>query len=327
MKSEKTECNIISAPAYMSLYRSGELHRRVVAAASILGHCELCPHRCRVNRIAGEKGRCRSGANPIVSSHNAHFGEEPPLVGEGGSGTIFFTNCTLRCVFCQNYPISQLGVGNEYSVSQLTDMFIYLQRRGCENINFVTPTHFVPQILQALEFAVSRGFSLPLVYNTSGYERVEILRLLDGIFDIYLPDIKYSDDDMALKYSGAENYVKHSRAALKEMFRQVGVLRCDERGVAQRGLIVRHLVLPGGIAGTQESLHWLAKEVSPKIHLALMSQYFPAYRAPEMPEISRRVKADEYRPLARLHEELGFAGWIQPSHQGGRVFAEDRQTD
>jgi len=300
------------SPSYMTLHESGELKRRAEAAFAILEHCELCPHACGVNRIKEERGRCRSGVLPQVSSYNSHFGEEPPLVGEGGSGTIFFTNCTLHCLYCQNYPISQQGVGNEYTISQLAEMYCLLQRRGCENINFVTPTHFVPQILQALLEAIPNGFRLPLVYNTSGYERVEILKLLDGIIDIYLPDIKYADDSMAVKYSGAENYVQHNRMALKEMFRQVGVLQCDERGAAQRGLIVRHLVLPGGLAGSDESLRWMAENLSHDIHLALMSQYFPAYHAPEMPEIVRRVSPAEYRPLARLHKELGFDGWIQP---------------
>lgn len=249
----------------------------------------------------------------MVSSYNAHFGEEPPLVGRGGSGAIFFTNCTMRCVFCQNYPISQQGVGQEYTIDQLANMYLLLQKRGCENINFVTPTHLLPQILMALEIAVPRGFKLPLVYNTSGYECVEIVQLLDGIFDIYLPDIKYADDEMALKYSGVNDYVENNRASLKEMYRQVGELECDERGAARRGLIVRHLVLPEGISGSEESLRWMAEHLSPNIHVALMSQYFPAYEAPEIPEIARRVKGSEYRPLASLHEELGFDGWIQPT--------------
>lgn len=299
-------------PSYMALYESGELARRTSNAWNLLESCTLCPHKCGVNRLSGERGKCRSGGQPAVSSCNAHFGEEPPLVGHGGSGTIFFTNCTLKCVFCQNYPISQKGVGNSCTVEELAGMFLTLQGRGCENVNFVTPTHFVPQILRALTLAIPEGFRLPLVYNTSGYERVETLEILDGVFDIYLPDIKYSDNEMALEYSGAADYVEHNRAALLEMFRQVGVLECDERGVARRGLIVRHLVLPGEKAGTRDSLLWMSREVSPRIHVALMSQYFPAYKATGMKEINRRIKPIEYLPLAELHESLGFDGWIQP---------------
>jgi len=299
-------------PAYMRLYRSGELDSRASLALSLQEQCCLCPHSCGVNRLEGEKGLCRSGVEPWVSSFSAHFGEESALVGDGGSGTIFFTHCTLRCVYCQNHPISQQGDGNPCSVNQLADMFLMLEKRGCENINFVTPTHFVPQILKALEMAIPRGFHLPLVYNTSGYERAEILKILDGIMDIYLPDIKYADDGYALKYSGVKDYVSHNRLALKEMFRQAGILQCDERGVAQRGLIVRHLVLPGGISGTEDCLEWMARELSPHIHVALMSQYHPSFKAPDMPEIARRVTVAEFLPLARLHEKLGFQGWIQP---------------
>ena len=299
-------------PGYRELYKTGELGKRIRLGLSLLDHCVLCPHSCGVNRREGEKGRCRSGMEPLVSSFSAHFGEEAALVGDGGSGTIFFTNCTLRCVYCQNYPISQEGEGNPYTVSQLVEMMLTLENQGCENINFVTPTHFIPQILTALEMASPRGFHLPLVYNTSGYERVEILQLLDGVFDIYLPDIKYADDQAALQYSGVKDYVSHNRAALKEMFRQVGVLKCNERGAAQRGLIVRHLVLPGGIAGTEDCLTWMASELSPHIHVALMSQYHPAFKAQNMAEICRRVTVAEYRPLALLHEKLGFNGWVQP---------------
>ena len=298
-------------PGYLRIHKNGGLRDRVRAIAEILEHCELCPRRCGVNRTLGERGYCRSGDMPAISSYNAHMGEEPPLVGHGGSGTIFFTNCTLACVFCQNYPISQQGVGKPYTIKELATMFLSLQKRGCENINFVTPTHFIPQILTALEIAVSEGFTLPLVYNTSGYERVEILKLLDGVVDIYLPDIKYADDEIAFKYSGVSDYVKNNRAALKEMFRQVGLLKCNNRGVAQRGLIIRHLVLPGGASGSEQCLLWLAKEISPHLHIALMSQYFPAFKAPGISAIAQRITRAEYRPIARLHRELGFEGWIQ----------------
>jgi putative pyruvate formate lyase activating enzyme len=299
-------------PSYLRLFESGELARRVARAREMLRECTLCPHECRVNRLNGERGRCRSGVAPMISSHNVHMGEEPPLVGTGGSGTIFFTNCTLRCVYCQNYPISQLGVGRERTMDELARMFVELQRRGCDNVNFVTPTHFMPQILEALARAVGQGFRLPLVYNTGGYERLESLQLLDGVIDIYLPDIRYSDDAIAVELSGAENYVQHNRAALREMHRQVGELRCDERGVAQRGLLVRHLVLPEGLAGSEDSLRFLAQEISPRLHLALMSQYFPAHKAATMRLLGRKIRKAEYSPIVKLVEQLGLEGWIQP---------------
>lgn len=298
-------------PSYFLLNETGALRERIREAVSILNHCELCPRRCGVNRTEGGKGFCRSGMDPIVSSFNPHFGEESPLVGNGGSGAIFFTNCTLACVFCQNYSISQQGDGDPYTIEQLAGIYISLQKQGCENINFVTPTHFAPQILEALEIAVKKGFHLPLVYNTGGYERVEILQLLDGIMDIYLPDIKYARNEFAFRYSDVKDYVEYNRAAIKEMFRQVGILKCDERGVAQQGTIIRHLVLPEGCAGTEDCLRWLAKEVSPELHVALMSQYHPAHKAAGIPEIGRRLNSSEYRPLAKLHRELGFNGWIQ----------------
>ncbi|MCD6386604.1 radical SAM protein [Candidatus Sumerlaeota bacterium] len=293
-------------PAYLRLYRSGELAERVAQAKAILKKCVLCPRCCQVDRTRGEKGFCRSGAEPIVSSFNPHFGEEPVLVGSGGSGTIFFTNCTLACIYCQNYPISQLGNGNVYTTQELARMYLRLQRIGCHNINFVTPTHFVPQILEALELAIPEGFNLPLVYNTSGYERVETLRLLDGIFDIYMPDIKYASNEMAQKYSGVSDYVEYNRSALKEMYRQVGILQCDEQGIAQRGLLVRHLVLPENISGSEDCIRFLAEELSPHIHLALMSQYFPAYKAPETPPLNQRIDRKHFLNLARMVKQIGF---------------------
>jgi putative pyruvate formate lyase activating enzyme len=297
--------------AYLKLARNGSLRERAAQAVELLHSCTLCPNECRVNRTIHERGRCRSEAIPLISSYNVHFGEEPPLVGKRGSGTIFFTNCTMRCVYCQNYPISQLGHGKQYPVAKLARMFLKLQKYGCHNVNFVTPTHFVPQILQALEIAVNEGFHLPLVYNTSGYELLATLKLLDGIIDIYLPDIRYSDNAHARTYSKAENYVEHNRAALKEMYRQVGLLECDETGVARRGMIVRHLVLPENIAGSEEALQFLANELSPQLHVALMSQYFPAYNAPDYPPLDRKITTEEYEHLVHLYKRLGFNGWIQ----------------
>lgn len=299
-------------PSYLKLYETGELSKRVQLAKKILEKCVLCPHECKVDRTKQQKGRCRSLDNPWVSSCNLHHGEEPPISGYRGSGTIFFTNCTMQCKFCQNYPISQLGNGREYSIEQLAAMYIKLQNNGAHNINFVTPTHFVPQILMALEKAIKDGFNIPFVYNTSGYEKIETLQLLDGVIDIYLPDIKYADNKMSEKYSGVSNYVEHNRAALKEMFRQVGLLECDEDGIAQRGMIVRHLVLPENISGSEDCINFLAKEISPYIHLALMSQYFPAYKAPNLPPIHERIDPSFYRSLSLLVKKLGLDGWIQP---------------
>ncbi len=300
-------------PSYRRLLKSGELEKRVEEAYKRLESCNLCPWRCGVNRLKNEKrGVCRSGLNPMVSSYNLHFGEEPVLSGTRGSGTIFFTNCTLRCVFCQNFPISQLGAGKEYSVEELAEMMLELQAKGAHNINFVTPSHFIAQILKATLIAAEKGLSIPLVYNTSGYDAVDALRLLDGVVDIYLPDIKYSDNRVAKKYSRAKNCVEVNRAALKEMHRQVGDLVVDEEGIAVRGLIIRHLVLPNGLAGTKEAMEFIAKELSPNTVVSLMSQYFPAHKAHDYPELSRSITAEEYLEAIKYLEEAGLRrGWIQ----------------
>ncbi len=251
----------------------------------------------------------------MISSYNLHFGEEPVLSGTKGSGTIFLTNCTLRCVFCQNYPISQLGAGKEYTVEEMADMMLELQEAGAHNINFVTPSHFIPQILKAILIAAEKGLSIPIVYNTSGYDAVDALRLLDGVVDIYLPDIKYSDNEVAKKLSRAKSYVEINRAALKEMHRQVGDLVVDENGIAVRGLIVRHLVLPNELAGTKEAMEFLAREISPNTVVSLMSQYFPAHKAYDFPEIARTITAEEYLKAIKYMEEAGLKrGWIQERH-------------
>lgn len=299
-------------PSYLNLAQTGELAKRAEAAWKSLENCELCPHRCGVNRLKGLKGKCRSLDKPLVASHNIHTGEEPPISGSRGSGTIFFSNCTMKCVFCQNYPISQFGNGKEYEISDLAEMYIDLQKRGAHNINFVTPTHFVPHIIKALIIAIEKGFSLPFVYNTSGYETIETLQLLDGIIDIYLPDIKYSDNAAAQRLSGVADYVEHNRAALKEMFRQVGTLECDEDEIAQRGLIIRHLVLPENLSGSEECINFIAKELSPHIHLALMSQYFPAHKACSMPPMDHRIDPALYKTLTKQVKKLRLNGWIQP---------------
>ncbi|MEW6684963.1 MAG: radical SAM protein [Candidatus Edwardsbacteria bacterium] len=302
----------IMYPTYLDLSETSEFSNRVEKTWQMLEKCELCGRKCRVNRLRDEKGICRSGKDILISSFNAHFGEEPPLSGFYGSGTIFLTNCNLHCVYCQNYPISQLENGNKYTFEEVAQMMISLQNRGCHNINFVTPTHFVPQILKSLEIAIKNGLQIPIVYNTGGYDSIETLRLLDGIVEIYLPDARYGDSKIAEKYSGCKNYVEINRSALKEMHRQVGDLICDQRGIARKGLIIRHLVLPGGLSGTREVMHFIAEEISPKTYISLMEQYFPAYRAYEFPLISRRINDEEYEEAKRIMRETGLEeGWWQ----------------
>ena len=300
-------------PRYLELYKSGELLRRAESARAMLKHCELCPHCCGANRLEGEMGICRMGALPKVSSWNLHYWEEPPLSGTRGSGTIFFSGCTGRCTFCQNYPISQLGYGDEVEIQRLAGMMIELQRKGAHNINLVTPTHFVPQILAALVHATRSGLRLPLVYNTSGYEREETLRLLDGVVDVWLPDAKYADDATAVRLSGFRNYVHNNRAALREMYRQTGhELVLDSIGIAVRGMIVRHMILPEGLAGTPQVLDWLARELSPQVHVSLMDQYFPAHRALRDPVLGRKTTQAEYLAALDAFDAAGLhRGWFQ----------------
>ncbi|HEY86818.1 MAG TPA: radical SAM protein, partial [Dehalococcoidia bacterium] len=258
-----------------------------------LEECCLCPRLCGVNRLIGESGKCHITSQTLVSSHGPHFGEEAPLVGRHGSGTIFFTYCNLQCVFCQNYTISQLGEGIAVGGEELARIMLSLQARGCHNINLVSPTHVVPYILDALELAVSAGLSLPLVYNTGGYDSVETLELLNGIVDIYMPDMKYSDERIAEQLSGIKDYPRVNRAAVKEMHRQVGDLQIDEQGVAQRGLLVRHLVLPNRLAETQEVVRFLAQEVSTNTYLNIMAQYHPCHKAFDIPLLARPVLREE----------------------------------
>ena len=303
--------NKLKYPRYLNI-KEEEFDRRIEKAYKLLSSCEVCPHKCRVNRLKGEQGICRSGEEVIVSSYNAHFGEEPPLVGNFGSGTIFFTNCNLKCVYCQNYPISQLGNGNKVSLSELAKIMLALQKRKCHNINLVTPTHFVPQILKSLKLAIKIGLHIPIVYNTSGYDSVNTLKLLDGIVDIYLPDARYADNEIARKYSSAPDYFEIMKKALKEMYRQVGDLAVNRMGIAHSGLIVRHLVLPEGLSGTKKIMHFIAREISPHTYISLMAQYFPAYQAGQFPPLSRRINREEYREALRAFEEEGLGdGWFQ----------------
>ncbi len=278
-----------------------------------LARCELCPRACRVDRTAGGRGVCGAGAEPVIAAWNVHPWEEPPISGTRGSGTIFFSGCTGKCVFCQNYPISQYRYGNAVSIERFAGMMLQLQRRGCHNINFVTPTHFVPQILAGVDAAAAQGLRLPLVYNTSGYETVETLRLLEGVIDIWLPDAKYTDDAVAQRVSGFGDYVARNRAALREIFRQVGgELVLDGEGIARRGLIIRHLVLPGGLADTAGVLRWIATELSPQVHISVMDQYFPAYRAFDDPLLGRKITAAEYAAALEAFDAAGLEnGWLQ----------------
>lgn len=295
----------MSWPNYRALYDSGELFRRIEAARALTAACRACPRECGARRLEGRAGVCGVGSEAVVSSYGPHFGEEAPLVGTGGSGTIFLTRCNLQCVFCQNFEISQRGEGEVVSPFRLAGMMLELQGRGCHNINCVTPTHQLCQILQALPSAIERGLRVPLVYNCGGYESLSALRLLDGIVDIYMPDFKYADAKTALRYSGVENYPDAAKAALREMHRQVGDLAVDERGVARRGLLVRHLVLPSDLAGTAEVVKFLAR-LSPRTYLNIMGQYRPCYRAREHALLARRPSAQEMEHAFRLARDAGL---------------------
>jgi len=275
------------------------------ALRRILASCTLCPRMCRVNRITGETGYCKIGPDAVVSSAGPHFGEEPPLVGRGGSGTIFFAGCNLGCIFCQNYEISHLRRGERFTVEELCRAMLRLEEIGCHNVNLVTPTHQVPAIVDALLLARDRGLTVPVVYNSGGYERVETLRLLEGLIEIYMPDAKYLSPEMARRYSDAPDYPDAMKAALREMHRQVGDLEI-ERGLARRGLLIRHLVMPGGVEDSIAVLDFIAREISPRSYVNVMEQYRPAYRAPEFPEIARRVTPDEYMTVLAHARRLGL---------------------
>ncbi len=303
-------------PGYVTLYRSGELERRTQALEARLASCDVCPRECRVNRLQKEVGYCHSGRLPIVSTVCAHHGEEPAISGTRGSGTVFFANCNMRCVYCQNYQISQdwrKQKPKEMDCRTLAEQMIYLQDGlGCHNINFVSPSHFVPQLLRAVAEAVPRGLRVPLVYNSSGYDSVASLKELDGVISIYLPDLRYASDKWAKKFSHARAYVTQARQAIKEMYRQVGDLVVDECGVARKGLIVRHLILPNGLAGSEESLTWLVREVSPTVTVSIMSQYMPMHRASGIPLLSRKITVEEHGKVLRLLDDLGMEkGWVQ----------------
>jgi len=282
-------------PAYVALLESSALSARAQAARQHLVDCDLCARYCHVNRFAGVEGAvCRTGQRARVASYGAHHGEEDVLRGTRGSGTIFFSWCNLRCVYCQNWDLSQRGIGREVEPADLAAMMLELQAQGCHNINLVSPSHVVAQLIAAVSIAAEQGLHLPLVYNTGGYDSVEALRLLDGIVDIYMPDMKYGDSPLARRYSKVRGYVEVNHAAVKEMHRQVGDLVIDDRGLARRGLLVRHLVLPGQLAGTEQVLAFLAHEVSRQTYVNLMDQYHPCYRADQYPELARALRGEEY---------------------------------
>lgn len=299
-------------PSYTSLLNTGELARRAAAAHAAMRECRLCPRDCGVNRLKEEKGFCGIGRLAGVASHNLHFGEEPPISGTKGSGTIFFTGCNMCCRFCQNYPISQLRHGEKVSPARLARMMLGLERRGAHNINLVTPSHVVPQFLAALAIAARDGLKLPIVYNSSGYDGLEALRLLDGVIDIYMPDIKYSTRDSAERCSQAPDYWERVRPAIKEMYRQVGALEMDEDGIGVRGMLIRHLVLPAGFSGSEKVFEFIAKELGTDIPVNLMSQYFPADKAVGDPVLGRRITREEFATAEKALHQWGLKeGWIQ----------------
>lgn len=293
-------------PSYLRLHREGELAKRVEKAISLMQSCSLCPRECGVNRLEGESGICETGRKARVASYNAHFGEEAPLVGSYGSGTIFISSCNLLCSFCQNYEISHLNEGAEVDPEQMAAMMIQLSERGCHNINFVTPTHVVPQLLEALILAVEQGLKIPLVYNSSGYDKKETLEILTDVFDIYMPDFKFWDGNSTERYCQAPDYPEVAKAAIQEIHRQVGDLVIDGQGLAFRGLLVRHLVMPDSIAGTEMILDFLAKEISPDTYVNVMDQYRPCGKAHEDEYISRRLSSREFKEAMEAAMKAGL---------------------
>ncbi len=311
----------LNKPKYLDLYHNGKFQETCEAVFKLLECCQICPRICKVNRLKDQKGFCHTGLKPKVYSFMAHHGEEPPISGKNGSGTIFFTNCNMGCIYCQNYEFSQLGQGREVDFNELADIMLKLQGMGCHNINFVTPTHVMPQILKALLIAIPKGLKIPLVYNTSGYELASIIRLLDGIIDVYLPDMRYADPQKSLKYSVAPDYPKYNQEAIKEMHRQVGIAMIDKNGIINKGLIIRHLVLPNNVSGTRKIMSFIATEISEETYISLMSQYLPYYKAKEEKEITRRLKDEEYEEAKKAMEESGlYNGWVQESY-GSERFA------
>lgn len=302
-------------PVYLESYHNGDLGRLIKKTFNLLESCCICPRQCKVNRLKNEKGFCKTGFKPRVCSFMPHHGEEPPISGKRGSGTIFFSCCNMACVYCQNYEFSQSGEGREVDFEELAQFMLELQSIGCHNINLVTPTHVMPQILQSLSIAVSAGLKIPIVYNTGGYELAHIIELLEAIVDVYLPDMRYGNSEAAVKYSSAPGYPKYNQEAIKEMHRQVGIAKMDNAGIIIRGMIIRHLVLPGNISGTDIIMKFIADEVSRDTYISLMSQYFPCYKASQFKEISRRITYREYEDAKMIMHKCGlYSGWTQESY-------------
>jgi putative pyruvate formate lyase activating enzyme len=293
-------------PAYTRLYSQGLFEDRLEAILSLSAPCVLCPRRCIVDRMGGDRGYCAAPYDLYISSASPHFGEEEPLVGTGGSGTIFMTHCNLRCDFCQNFEISIRGEGISCSTAALADVMLDLQEKGCHNINFVTPTHYIHQIVKALPLAIEKGLTVPLVYNTSGYDSPNVIGLLEGIFDIYMPDIKFMNPALASRYCRAEDYPLVVSSVIREMFRQVGDLVTDENGIARRGILIRHLVMPGAAEDTRAVLDFIASEISRDSYVNIMSQYYPCYRADDLPEISRKITGREYEEALAYARSIGL---------------------
>jgi putative pyruvate formate lyase activating enzyme len=301
-------------PSYLRLYESGELDQRIEKLHQILASCELCPRKCRVNRLENEKGICRSGKELMISNYGPHFGEEAPLVGRGGSGTIFLTNCNLLCVYCQNYEISHLGYGHVRSEDQVAKYMMNLQNRGCHNINFVTPTHFTPQLVKATKLAIVKGLRLPLIWNCGGYENTETIELLEDIVDIYMPDIKYGETEPAKQFSKAPNYFPVIKEVVKKMHQQVGDLHLDSRGIAQRGLLIRHLVLPKDLAGSENVLTFIAEEISKHTYVNVMSQYRPEGNAYTFEELNQYPSRKEFTKAITIATKLGLTRGLPSKH-------------
>jgi putative pyruvate formate lyase activating enzyme len=313
----------VRLPSYTYLSRE-DWDKRIRRCDEIARSCRLCPRNCGVNRFGGERGFCRAPGGLVVSGIFPHHGEEPPISGGGGSGTVFFSCCTLQCCFCQNYQLSHLAEGQPSTPENLAEQMLHLQERGCHNINLVTATHFLPWVLRALQKAVADGLSVPIVYNCGGYEYASTVRLLNGIVDIYLPDMKYGDDSVAQRYSNAQGYTGYNTEAVKEMFRQVGPLRTDNNGVAFRGLCIRHLVLPGNHAATEKIVAYLTATFDPEdIYITLMAQYRPLFKANRFGEIDRMVTADEYSRVREMVEQAGFPGFFQDVTALDRKFVID----
>lgn len=289
--------------SYLSLTRA-ELEERVTRLKNKLHNCDLCALKCEVDRLNGERGECESGENILISSTMLHFGEEKPLVGRNGSGTIFLANCNLSCVYCQNFEISQLGRGREISPAGFAAEMLKLQKRGCHNVNWVSPTHFVPQLAESLLVARDQGLTIPIVYNTGGYDNPEIIKMLDDIVDIYMPDMKYSNSESGLKYSRVPRYWEVNKKAVKEMHRQVGDLQIDEEGIATRGLLIRHLILPENLAGTEEILRFIVNEISTNSYVNIMDQYRPCWKASQYEELNRTINWQEYQRAVNLANKL-----------------------